>query len=125
MACVVRRCPEGLPRQMKRHRLRAHCPRCRHQQVFVQAEINHPLHLVLALLTAGLWIISWLALCIGKVYRPWRCEHCAWHKPEFGIDSRPTISLNPRSRSRLSPSEPPTPLLPTPLMGVQPSQLQP
>ena len=64
-------------------RVRAHCPRCRHQQIFVRAEITHWLHLALSILTFGLWLVSWAALCIGKVLRPWRCEHCGWHKPEF------------------------------------------
>jgi hypothetical protein len=54
---------------------------------------------VLSVLTAGLWIISWIALCIGKVMRPWRCEHCGWHKPEFRPPPPPSDpSAAPKSR---------------------------
>lgn len=41
------------------------------------------LHLVLTICTGGLWLVSWVAVCIGQVMRPWRCEHCGWHKPLF------------------------------------------
>jgi hypothetical protein len=86
----------------------------------VQAEINHTLHVILTLMTVGLWVISWIALCIGKIYRPWRCEHCGWHKPEVGVASRPDITANPRSRFPIRPS-----LAPASLIGIQPSQAQP
>ena len=86
---------------MRKDKVRAHCPRCRHQQIFVTAKINHPLHLILAVLTLGLWLVSWIALCIGKVMRPWRCEHCGWHKPEFG--ARPGPKPHPASRLRPAP----------------------
>jgi len=57
---------------------------CRHRQVFVRAESNHLLNLFLTVLTGGLWLVSWVAVCIGKSMRPWCCEHCGWHEPEFG-----------------------------------------
>jgi hypothetical protein len=68
---------------MKKNKVRAHCSRCRHEQLFIRAELNHPLHLALTVVTLGLWTVSWAALCIGKLMRPWRCEHCGWHNPEF------------------------------------------
>ena len=70
---------------MRRNKIRAHCLRCRHQQLFVRAVLNHPLHLLLTLLTLGLWSVSWVALCIGRLLRPWRCEHCGWHNPIFKL----------------------------------------
>lgn len=84
LAAGVRFRCRWFPRTMQKDKTRAHCPRCRHQQIFVRAQINHPLHLILAVLTAGLWLVSWLALCLGKSIRPWRCEHCGWHVPDFG-----------------------------------------
>ena len=45
--------------------------------------INHPVHAFLSVITGGLWLISWAAICVGKIRYPWRCEHCGWHKPEF------------------------------------------
>jgi len=85
---------------MRKDKVRAHCPRCRHEQLFIRATINHPMHLVLSVLTAGLWLVSWVAVCIGKVMRPWRCEHCGWHKPEFGryLTVEPWNSANRTAR---------------------------
>jgi hypothetical protein len=87
---------------MKKDKSRAYCPRCRHQQVFVEAEICHTLHLGLSILTCGLWLVSWIALCIGKLIRPWRCEHCGWHSPEFNRASQagPFHPDKPVSRRR-------------------------
>jgi hypothetical protein len=87
----------------RRNRLHAYCSRCRHKQVFVRAANNHLLHLFLTVLTGGLWLVSWVAVCIGKSRRPWRCEHCGWHEPEFG-----TVSIEPLSSKRQ----------PQPLLGV-------
>ena len=61
----------------------AHCPRCRQDEVFVRARLSHRRHLLLTLLTAGLWSIVWAALIVGICLRPWRCRACGWHKPEF------------------------------------------
>jgi hypothetical protein len=70
---------------MRKDKIRAHCPTCRHLQVFVRARINHPLHLGLSVVTAGLWLVSWMAVCIGRAMRPWRCEHCGCHTPDFTV----------------------------------------
>lgn len=63
--------------------IHAYCARCRHRHIFVRASVNHPIHLLLSIATLGIWLVSWAAICIGNVLRPWRCEHCGWHKPEF------------------------------------------
>ena len=63
--------------------LHAYCARCRHRHVFVRTAVNHGFHLFLSVITFGLWLVSWVAVCIGRTMRPWRCEHCGWHKPEF------------------------------------------
>ena len=63
--------------------LRAYCAQCRHKQSFVMTKVNHPLHLALTIATLGLWGISWAAHSIGMMFRPWRCKHCGWHKPQF------------------------------------------
>jgi len=68
-----------------KNKVRAHCPRCRHIQPFIRASINHPLHLAVTVVTGGLWSVSWLALCIGKLRHPWRCEHCGCHSPDFRV----------------------------------------
>jgi rubredoxin len=61
----------------------AHCPHCRQESVFEHARIANRRHLLLTVLTGGIWIFVWLALLFGKCMRPWRCRVCGWHKPEF------------------------------------------
>ena len=68
---------------MTKNKVRAHCPRCRHQQIFVRANINHGLHVVLVLLTGGLWLVSWAAYFVGYLIRPWRCKQCGCSRPVF------------------------------------------
>jgi hypothetical protein len=68
---------------MKKDKTRAYCPRCRHTQIFVRAKMHHGVHLLFSVLTLGLWAVSWLSIYLGQHFRPWRCEHCRWHKPEF------------------------------------------
>ncbi len=48
------------------------------------------MHFIVTICTGGLWLVSWVAVCIGKLMRPWRCEHCGWHKPEFTSTSAAT-----------------------------------
>jgi hypothetical protein len=46
------------------------------------------MHLLFTVITLGLWLVPWIAVCIAQVMRPWRCEHCGWHKPVFRNPSR-------------------------------------
>jgi hypothetical protein len=64
------------------NRIRAYCRRCKHDQVFIQSDVRHWLHFWICVCTFGLWLISWLAMTIGHWFRPWRCKHCGWHRPE-------------------------------------------
>lgn len=66
----------------KQDKMRAYCRRCRHDQVFLRAQMHHGVHLLFSVLTLGLWSVSWLSIYLGHRFRPWRCEHCGWHKPE-------------------------------------------
>jgi hypothetical protein len=50
--------------------------------------------------------------------RPWRCEHCNWHSPEFGINAQLT------SASRKIPRARPV-LRPPPIIGTHSTPLQP
>ncbi len=61
----------------------AHCPHCRCESLFVEARVAHHKHLIFTVLSAGLWLIPWAALVLGKLLRPYRCQICGWHKPEF------------------------------------------
>jgi predicted RNA-binding Zn-ribbon protein involved in translation (DUF1610 family) len=68
---------------MPKERVRGFCPKCGHEQVFQKGEIHHGVHLLLSILTLGLWLVSWLAILIGHRLRPWYCPQCGWHTPLF------------------------------------------
>ncbi len=106
---------------MNKDKVHAHCPRCRHQQLFIRATVNHPLHLVLAVCTVGLWLVSWIALFIGSKMRPWRCEHCGWHKPDFERASQ----RRPATIARHAPVASRAIIHPPRLAGAQTSELRP
>ena len=61
----------------------AYCASCRSQNYFVPAKLNHGRHFLLTLLTLGLWAAVWFIFGLGAFLRPYRCEECGWHKPEF------------------------------------------
>jgi hypothetical protein len=75
--------PSGRGRTGKRSHIRAYCSQCRHEYLFIKARHHHLLHLIATICTLGLWLIPWAAICVGQMMRPWRCEHCGWHKPVF------------------------------------------
>jgi hypothetical protein len=53
----------------------AYCNRCQ-KHVMAQATTpNHVLHLILTVLTAGLWLIVWIILSVSKS-GSYRCTQC-------------------------------------------------
>lgn len=60
-----------------------YCSKCGHHQLFENNQINHHVHLVLSIVTCGLWLVSWVSIFIGHQIRPWRCQQCGWSKPVF------------------------------------------
>ena len=62
-------------------RVRAFCSRCHHVQLFKREKPNHALHLFLSVITAGMWLISWLSVAIMANYQPWQCQRCGWYLP--------------------------------------------
>ncbi len=52
------------------------CPTCNTDRKFHREGINHRLHLILTVLTGGLWLVSWIAITIGRRYEPWNCNIC-------------------------------------------------
>lgn len=62
----------------------ADCPTCRRQRLVVREQPNHVLHLLLSVVTLGLWLIVWFWLATTN--RPWRCTVC-------GTAFRPTASM--------------------------------
>ena len=63
--------------------IRAFCTHCRREQTFIHAPLSNRFHLILTVVTFGLWLPVWAALLFGRSLRPWRCKQCGWHKPEF------------------------------------------
>jgi hypothetical protein len=54
----------------------AHCPVCREQRLIERATANNLLHLVLTVLTCGLWLIVWFFRGTAAETATWRCTVC-------------------------------------------------
>ena len=50
------------------------CTDCRKRVVVFRKGTNHILHLILSVLTAGLWLIVWFGSAIK--FGGWRCTEC-------------------------------------------------
>ena len=55
---------------------REYCRTCEAPVLAVKQTPSHVLHLLLSIVTAGLWILVWLALTIGASFRSFRCPTC-------------------------------------------------
>jgi hypothetical protein len=51
------------------------CPSCQRGVVIRRKGPNHLVHLILSLLTSGLWVIIWLAVSVKP--GGWKCAECA------------------------------------------------
>jgi len=71
----------------------AHCTRCGCERSFIKCRTRHLLHFLATLLTAGVWLIVWVTISIERAMRPWRCEKCGWHKPEFSVPLREALQM--------------------------------
>jgi hypothetical protein len=92
-----------------RHGFTAHCPHCRQEAVFSHARIATRRHLLLTLVTGGLWAVVWVSLLVGKALRPWRCCVCGWHKAEFRSGPREGMAFESgRQASTPEKVQPPT-----------------
>ena len=63
--------------------IQAHCPRCREVRLFTHVPAHYQRHLLVTVLTLGLWAPVWLLNALFAEMRPWRCTNCRWHKPVF------------------------------------------
>lgn len=50
------------------------CGGCQRQVLAARPGTNHVLHLILTVLTVGLWLIPWLLSCV-KI-GGWKCQTC-------------------------------------------------
>ena len=55
-----------------RHR----CKTCEQKRPFEKSGPSHILHLILALVTAGIWLPVWVLLCVFNSLKPYRCRFC-------------------------------------------------
>lgn len=53
---------------------RRYCPNCQSDVLAVSNSVNHVLHLLLSILTGGLWLLVWLLMAASV--KDWRCSRC-------------------------------------------------
>ena len=51
------------------------CPNCKKNVMAVGSTPNHILHLILSILTGGLWIIVWIIIAASKA-GDYKCTQC-------------------------------------------------
>ena len=56
--------------------LKRFCPKCNKVTLFKKEKLKHPLHIFLAVLTAGLWLIPYVIFNIRNKRLPWVCLTC-------------------------------------------------
>jgi hypothetical protein len=52
------------------------CHVCQQQRMMTKPKINHVLHLILTLVTLGVWSLVWLTLGIISTAQGFRCTQC-------------------------------------------------
>lgn len=52
------------------------CPHCQEQRLLLRQGPNHVLHLILSVLTFGLWLIVWLGIASSRKANTARCSVC-------------------------------------------------
>lgn len=66
---------------MATHHSTGFCKVCQQQRLMLRDGANHLLHLVLTVLTGGLWLIVWIGCSVQ--FGGWRCSQCGHQKREF------------------------------------------
>jgi predicted RNA-binding Zn-ribbon protein involved in translation (DUF1610 family) len=59
------------------------CPHCGEQRLLLRESPNHVLHLILTVLTLGLWAVVWLLVAMNKSGGPARCSVCGTELHQF------------------------------------------
>jgi len=52
------------------------CPGCGERRLVTRKGANHVLHLILTVLTFGLWAVIWFIVAAAAEYGKWRCQVC-------------------------------------------------
>lgn len=56
--------------------VRRFCNTCNAQRIFAKPKLSHILHLLLSIVTAGMWLGIWLILAFFRLFAPYRCSAC-------------------------------------------------
>jgi hypothetical protein len=59
------------------------CASCQTMRLGEKEGINHVLHLLLSIVTCGVWLIVWLLLALANSMSPFRCTQCGQAKTIF------------------------------------------
>lgn len=55
---------------------RRNCRTCGQKRLFAKEKQSNVLHLLLTVLTCGLWLPVWLLVAVLVAFRPYRCTVC-------------------------------------------------
>jgi hypothetical protein len=67
------------------------CSHCGEQRLLLREGPNHVLHLILTVLTFGLWVIVWIAVGARKQARAARCSICGTEMHKVYVPGQGTI----------------------------------
>ncbi len=56
--------------------MRSYCTSCDHSRPFQKQGASNILHLLLSIVTAGLWLPIWLLCGLSAVLKPYHCPQC-------------------------------------------------
>lgn len=76
-----------------------YCPTCEKKVRAVMQTPNHILHLLLSIVTGGLWLVVWILVALTP--RAWRCTQCGatnlrWNAPKTREATSNTMPLRDR-----------------------------
>lgn len=55
---------------------KGYCCECEKQTSGSRPKVNHVLHLLLTLLTGGLWLVAWLLVVVNNSSKDYHCMRC-------------------------------------------------
>jgi hypothetical protein len=67
-----------------------YCPNDREMVLAVKNTPNHILHVVLTIVTLGLWSVVWIVVTVLALGRPYRCQKCGTPTVEAASSSAVT-----------------------------------
>jgi hypothetical protein len=62
--------------KMAQSKIRRFCKDCDQNRLFEKQKPNHILHLILTVLTVGVWFVIWIPLIVISMFKPFRCGEC-------------------------------------------------